>query len=358
MDTVDLSLLAAYPGEYRNALIAELYSALQLEQEGITIMPGVKNKLNLHKLLIEDGLKPYTGKFVAKKDLSYKPRVLEVNKAQRDFEINPTEYLPTFMAAMRGRGENTENMTIPFAQFMWEQYVKKMGTEVNLNTVYHGKGQAAFAEWDDEATYAVGALVTFEQDGETRYFECVSATTAAQSPSTHKAKWKWAGAKALTKGFGKIIADEITGGGTTVVATGASTGANAYDKQMSVYRALPESVKMGQSGSVLLYQSMTDFEYLMDHYEDKVSKNFETINGITYLAKTEKKVGIKPVSWLSGSRRIIATVAGNLVAGTDQLSDMNVIKAIPQHYTLETSTSFMIGFQIQDLAVLKVNDQA
>jgi len=354
----DLSLLAAYPGEYRDALISELYNSLRLEQEGITVIPGVKNKLNLHKLLIADGLKPYTGTFKAKKDLAYEPRVLEVEKVQRDFEIEPSLYLPTFMAQKRGAGENTENMNIPFAEFMWNAYMQRMGTELNLQTVYHGKGKAAFAAFDAGDTYAVGELVKFTQDGEVRYFECVAATAAGQSPDTHAAKWKYAGAKAITKGLGGYIADAITDGDLTAVATGVVDGSNAYAKNMALYRSHDESVKMGQSGQVLIYQSMTDYEYLMDDYEDKVSKNFEIVDGITYLAKTERRCGIKPVSWLQGSRRLISTVAGNLVAGTDQLSDMNVIKAIEKHYTLETSTSFVIGFQIQDLAVLRVSNQA
>lgn len=358
METVDLSLLAAYPGEYRDALIQELYSSLQLEKEGISVIPGVKNSLNLHKLLIEDGLKPYSGVFVAKKDFTYEPRVLSVEKAQRDSQVEPSVYIPTFMAAKRGSGENSKNMNIPFAQFMWESYLKKIASEVNLNTVFHGVGKAAFAAYNAGAAYNVGDFIKYTQDAELRYFECVSATAAGENPDTNPEKWKWAGAKALVKGLGKIIADEITGGNLAAYATGALDGTNAYAGQIGLYRSLPETVKMGQSGQVLIYQSMTDFEYLMDDYENKISKNFETIDGITYLAKTEKKVGIKPVSWLSGSRRLIATVAGNLVAGTDQLSDMNVIKTIEKHYTIETSLTFMLGFQIQDLAVLAVSNQA
>jgi hypothetical protein len=358
METVDLSLLAAYPGEYRDALIAQLYTALQLEKEGITVIPGVKNKMNLHKLLILDGLKPFTGTFKSKKDFSYEPRVLEVNKAQRDSEVNPSEYIPTFMAAKRGSGENTKNMTIPFAQFMWEQYIKKVGNELNSQSVFHGAGAAAFVAFNAANAYAVGDLVKYTQDGELRYFEAVAITVAGESPDTAPAKWKWAGAKAVTKGYGKIITDEIAAAKVTPLATGAVDGTNAYGKQMLLFRSLPESVKLGQSGPVLIYQSMTDFEYLMDDYEDKVSKNFETIDGITYLAKTEKTCGIKPVSWLSGSRRLIATVAGNLTAGTDQLSDMNMIKTIEKHYAIEASLSFMIGFQINDLDVLRVSNQS
>jgi len=353
-----LSLLAAYPGEYRQQLISELYNALRFDQEGITVIPGVKNKLNLHKFLVEDGAKPYTGNFVAKDDLSFVPRVLEVEPVQRDLLVEPKKYLPTFMAKMRRKGEDAKNMDIPFAEFMWNAVLKSLSTEINLNTVYRGVGKAAFAAYGAGTVYNPGDLITFTQNGELRYFENVTVTVAGQSPDTHPAKWKWAGARAVTKGLGKIIGDEITALNVAPVVTGAVSAANAYDKTMLVYRSLPEPIKMGEAGQALVYQSMTDYEFTMDHYESSVSKNFETINGITYLAKTEKRCGLKPVSWLSGSRRMIASVEGNLVAGTDEFSDMNVIKTIEQMYKIEAGITFVLGMQIQDLEVLKVSDQA
>lgn len=354
----DLSLLAAYPGEYQQALISELYNALRLEQEGIRVIPGVKNKLNTHKFLVEDGVKPYTGKFVSKDDLQFVPRVLEVSKAQRDLSIEPSKYIPTYMAAMRGRGENSSNMTIPFEQFTWDAVMKRVATEVNLQTVFHGVGADAFVAFDAGDTYAVGDFVTFTQGGEVRYFECVSATAAGQSPDTHAAKWKWAGAKAISKGFGKIIKDEITAANLTPIATGAVTSTNAYAKFVQLYRSLPEPIKLGLEGQALIYCSMTDYEYLVDSYETDVKKNFEESNGVSFLPKTDRKCAIKPVSWLNNSRRLIATVEGNLWAGTDELSDMNSIKTIEQMYHVDAGITFMLGFQISDLDVIRVNDQA
>src|SRR5690349_4055157 len=105
MSNPTITNLAAYPGEYKQDLISELYNGLRLEQEGILLMPGVKNKVNLHKLLVADGAKPYTGNFVSKDgDINFVPRVLEVEKAQRDLEIEPEKYRTTFMAKMRGKG--------------------------------------------------------------------------------------------------------------------------------------------------------------------------------------------------------------------------------------------------------------
>ncbi|MGN6416867.1 MAG: hypothetical protein ACTHMC_05225, partial [Pseudobacter sp.] len=236
--------------------------------------------------------------------------------------------------------------------------MKRNGTELNLETVYHGVGKGAFSAFNPASTYAVGDLVTFTQNAELRYFRCIAVTTAGQSPDTHPAKWDWAGGRAVAKGFGKIITEEIAASNITPVATGAVTALNGYDKAMQLYRSLPESVQLGKSGPTLIYQSLTDYQFTMDQYEKDVSKNFETIDGITYLAKTERRCGLKPVSWLSGSRRQIATVKGNLVAGTDELNDMNLIKAMEQMYTIQASMTFMIGFQIRQLAALRVSDQA
>lgn len=358
-NSIDLSLLAAYPGDFRQDLIAQLYNSMNLERDGIAVRPGIKYKEILHKLLVRKGLKPYTGVFKSKAgDIGYEPRELAVEKAQHDISIEPSKYIPTFMAQKRGSGENANNMTIPFAQFMWEQFLKEQGQELNLETVYNGVGKAAFAAYNPATAYTVGSLIKYTQDSELRYFRAVAATSAGENPDTNPAKWEWAGARALCVGFGKIIADEIAGGKLTPVATGAVDATNAYDKFTKLFRSHAEPVKLGNYGKVITYCSMTDYECLLDDYENKIKKNFEEVDGVVYLAKTNKVNIIKPVSFLSTNRRLISTLAGNLVAGTDELSDMNVIKVKEQMYHLDAGLAFMLGFQIADLEPLRVSDQA
>src|SRR4051794_37319180 len=120
INSVDLSLLAAYPGTYQQALIKKLYANFDAAATGISVMPGLKSKTQLTKLLTYDGLKPYTGEFVAQAGFGYEPRYLEVEQAQRDLFIKPKDYIGTFMEANRGRGENADNMTIPFQQVLFE----------------------------------------------------------------------------------------------------------------------------------------------------------------------------------------------------------------------------------------------
>ena len=358
MANPDLSALDAYSGDYSTDLIGEMYDALKLLAEGITVVPNVKSKKTMHKLLVAKGAKPFTGKFVSKDgDIKFKPRKLEVEKVQRDLEIMPDKYRDTWMEQMRGPGEDSKNYNIPFAEFMWNAVLQELAQEINLETLYHGQGVDEFDAWDGGTAYAVGDLVTFTQDSELRYWICVTATAAGQSPTTHAAKWEWAGGRAIAPGFGKIIADEVLAGNLTEVATGPIDATNAYDQFTAMFRKHTPVVRKGVYGKVFTYCAMDGYESLMDNYEDKVKKNFEEVDGITYLPKTDRVNIIKPVSWLNGSGRLITTLNGNLQAGTDLLSDMNVINNILTHYTIQSSISFMFGTQIKDLAAIRVNDQ-
>lgn len=350
-----LSALAAYSGQYEKKLMTRFLNGFDVNNPALELYPTVKNKLNLTQIVVNKGAKPYTGKHVAKDDIVYTPRILTVEDCQRDLTVDPKQYRPTFMAEMRGRGENANNMTIPFAQYVNEAIIKELNAELNNETLYHGVGKSGFSAYSAGATYSAGEKITYTQGGEVRYFECVSATTAGQNPDTHPAKWVWAGAKALTKGFGAIIADEITGGKLTPVTTGAVNNTNAYAKFIQMYRALPLAVR--SQGAIILC-SYTDYDHLLDDYEDKIKKNFEESNGITYLAKTDRKCIIAPWSAMSGSRRLIATAPKNLVVGTDEFSDMNTIKTKEEMYTLDMGISWVMGMQIRDLGAMAVSDQA
>ena len=355
----DLSNLAAYGGDYSQTLLKKLYFALTLEAAGISVWPGLKSKVTLHKLLVKKGLKPYSGTFKSKDgDVSFQPRALEVEKAQRDLSIEPSKYIGTFMEKNRGKGEGADNMTIPFAQTTWETVMEEVAHEIVTESIYWGAGIAAFAAFNGASTYAIGDLVKYTQDGELRYFRAIAATSAGQTPDTHPAKWEWAGARAVCKGFKAILDEAETSGelpASQIVSTGAITNTTAYAQYLSVYRKMPEQIK--SKGGCVILSSINSHEALLDDYENKISKNFETIDGITYLAKTDKKCQVKPVDWLSGSGKLIATPGSNFWMGTDQTSDMNNMKIIEQMYHLDAGLTFMLGFQIADLDVIVTNDQ-
>lgn len=352
----DTSGLISYAGDFKLPLLRKLYHSMNAQEQGIFVQGKVKSKINMHKMLVRKGLKPFTGTFAAKPDISFEPRVLEVEKAQRDLQIFPDKYRRTFAEKMRGDGENANNMTIPFAQFMWETVMQEQANEVVTESVYHGVGAAAFAAHNPASTYAVGALIKYVQDGELRYFRCITAAAAGENPDTNPEKWDWAGARAICKGFKAIFDAEVSAGKLAPVSIGAPDNVNAYDQFTTMYRSQLEVVRT-QASKVLLLCSQDSSEALDDSVEKKFV-NFKPGETVRVLPKTGGKGIIMPVPWLTGSKRIISTVVDNLVMGTDATSDQNIVKPIEQMYHIDFGLSFMMGFQVQDLDVLKISDQA
>ncbi|MGY0037651.1 hypothetical protein [Pedobacter sp. NJ-S-72] len=132
----------------------------------------------------------------------------------------------------------------------------------------------------------------------------------------------------------------------------STTGAFAQFKK--VFRAQTDAIK--SKGSIT-YCSYTDFEFLTDDFQDKVSKFTETDNGLTYLAGTNKKNLILPATWLHGSRRLINTPKINMILATDEISDLNNIGTEEHIYTIDAALSGTIGAAIQDPEAMRVSDQ-
>jgi hypothetical protein len=61
---------------------------------------------------------------------------------------------------------------------------------------------------------------------------------------------------------------------------------------------------------------------------------------------------------MGASRRTIITRPGNLVFGTDQVSNLNKIgKVVETLHGYRTVTKFTLAHQIRDLEFISVNDQ-
>ena len=357
MANPNLTALAAYSGKYEKQLMAKMYKELTLAADGIQVIPGVKNELTLTRLTVGKGIKPYTGRFVSMDgQLKYAERKLSVKKAQRDIEIEPEKYRNAWLGEMRPGTEESKNKAIPFSQFTWEQVMKENAEEV-VELLYHGEGKEAFAAYAAGTAYTVGAKIYWvntSAQSETQYYKVIAATTAGQTPLTNPEKFEWAGNIAVAKGYNAILQDAIDDEGfDSIVSTGAITSEDAYDQFTGVWRNQRDQVKARGAN---IYCSVNASEMLMDGIED-LKKYYDEVNNIIYLPKTNKKCIIKPVSWLSNSDRLICTPNNNLLLGTDSLNDMNSINNIEQHYTLETSMTFVIGTQIRDLDALTINDQ-
>jgi len=358
MAAADVSALAAFPGEYEQKLFSTLINSMDIAKD-ITLMPDVKKKMNLTKLRVKKGARPYSGTHEPDSgDLIYTPRVLEVKVGKRDLLIDPEDYRATWMASQVGAGSGASKKTIPFEQFVWAEVMKSLGAELNDEVAYFGLDLSALtvSAFAGGSTYAVGDYITFGSP--TRWYRCITITSAGQSPLTHPAKWKDVTAIVITKGLGTIIADEITATNLSVTATGSITdGATAKAAFKKIFRAHSDAYK---AAGLITYCSYADYEFLVDGLSEntKYTREDASPSGRLYLPETGRKNEIQPVTWMNGSRRLIATPKENLILGTDLLSDLNDIKVIEDVYTLKTGIKFTLGFQIRDLSAIKVGDQA
>lgn len=356
MSSVDFSALIAYAGKYERSLFATLLNALDAITD-CTLYQSVKNKINLTKLKVRGGARPYSINLDARQgDLQYTNRVLEAHLGKRDLLIVPSEYRDTWMSEMMNEG--VDNKDIPFAQFMWEQVMADLAAEINDHTIYFGFDKTTAVVFNAGATYAVGNYITFKTDGTiTDYYKCISATTAGQTPLTHPAKWQLSNAEAIAIGFAELILAAITGGRLAPVNTGTIDSSNAYGQFTDVWRSMPKPYR--KAGAVI-YASIDSTDCLMDDFENKVSKYIE-IDPLTndmYLAKTQHKCKIVPATWMGESGRLICTPKANMLIGTDRISDLNKINTKENLRSIEAGIDFGIGVNWRDDDAIRVNNVA
>jgi hypothetical protein len=355
MANPDVSLLKAYGGTYQKQIIQKMYRELMLGADGILVMPNIKSKTTLTKLSVGKGLTPYTGVYNSEDgQISYAEREIVPELIMRCMTIDPKKYKDTWMAEelkVSAATNSNKKAQIPFEQYVWDAYMKENVEELCM-ALYHAKGKAAFANYSNATTYAAGALV---KDGNKYYKSLVGANTG--NALTNVAFWDRVDYLALFKGFQFVIENAIANEGfANTTNTGVITVNDAIAQFKDVYRALPETTR-SNSGNINMYCSLNNFEKLLDAIGDKY-KGFTSTDNVLYLPETNRKAIVKPVNWLSGSNRIIASVPNNLVIGTDQMADMNKMTFIEDHFSLESSLVFSFGTQVQDLDVMATNLEA
>lgn len=352
----DFTALAAYAGKHSKALYRRLITGLDIAKD-ITLVPNVKHALNLYKLSINNGPKPYTGDFLSEgNDLAFSGRKLEVEAWQRDVLIDPHKYRTQFLGEDRGAGEGANNQKTPFAQFTMEAIADENANALNLQTAFNGIGKSGFSAYSAATAYTAGAYVAYTHaDGQTRYYRVAAGgTTAADNPVSHPAKFINVDALAIAVGLGTRIKSARTGGTLTRVATTGSLLTNTIDNLKKVYRTLPEAQRTQKIN--YMYVSQSVFEAAEDDFID-TQKYTIADKGLTHLPGSNKMCILKPVSWMSGSGMAICTTKDNLMMGTDLLSDMNSFKVLPRMYKLELGLAGVIGFNFQDEDAIAVNDQ-
>jgi hypothetical protein len=311
MATPDTSALGAYAGKYEKQLFATLRQALTIFND-MTLVPGIKNRLKLTKLTVKKGVRGYREDFdSADDDLSYSGRDLDVELLKRDIKINPLKYRSTWMSEVMQPGVNPSD--IPFAQFTNEQIMAAIAEEINNDSYLAVKGDmSSLAKSFD----GLGTLIA----------KAITAETAA--PGT----------------------------GLVPVATGAISNTNAVAKFEIMTKAMP--VQFRQAGfehRVSMDLSDKYNEDYRERYKKYVAMNED---GSFFIDNTAKKVKIVPCSWMGSSQRIISTPKVNLLAGVDALGDQDKIHTDVELEIIKYRILFALGFQIRDLAAMRVNDQA
>lgn len=368
-NAADVAALTSYAGTYRKELITTMINGMDIQND-ILMMPVGKNGETLTRLKVKDGLRRFssTEEFDSG-DLNYKPRPINVKLAKRELKINPKDYYKTYLAQELSGGSSSADKVIPFEAYTWEQVLKRNAAEVNGKIAYFGLDlQALTVIPYAGAAAVVNAYVTFGTP--TRWYRCIIAAGAAESPATHPNKWLDVTAHVIVKGFGAIIAEEITATTIAPVATGAvtATAGVATTAFRKLYRGQSDPNKKGMT---VTFCSFTDWEFLLDDLEDKLTKYtrdeiLQTAGGI-YLPGTGGRNFVKPATWLAGSRRLInspAEVFGgqvkalNMMMLTDNESDMNTITTNPTLWGLEAGVSFMIGFDFDNPEEIRIGDQA
>lgn len=311
MATPDTSALSAYAGKFENKLFSTLRARLTILND-VTLIPGIKNILNLTKLTVADGVRGYREDFDSSdSDLKYSGRSLAVTLLKRDMKINPLKYRNTFMSEVMKPGVNPAD--IPFAQFVNNAIMEQIASEIQRGAYTAVKG--------DESTLA-------------KSFDGYATIIAAE------------------------IAKEVATPGTGIVpvATGALSATNAVQKFEDMVAAMPSDfVDAGFS----VFSSIESARKYNNDYREKYGKYQEKDeSGNLIIDNTAGKVVIKPVSWMGTSGRLIATPKENLLAGVDALGDMDKIHTDLELEIIKYRVLFALGFQIRDLGAIRVNDQA
>jgi hypothetical protein len=159
-------------------------------------------------------------------------------------------------------------------------------------------------------------------------------------------------AAAICNGWGTIIATEITATTISPIVTGAITSANAVAKVELVANGV--STLMKQRG-FRIFCSYDILEKYRSNYRSTYGFSFNKNERGQYQLDGVNAV-LQPSSILGTSQRLVATIDGNLVFGTD--TERLAMFPTPHLNILQNRIMFPAGCQIRDLEFLYVNDQA
>ncbi|MBC6698067.1 hypothetical protein [Hymenobacter sp. BT190] len=300
----DVSKLIGYAGTFQKKLITQMMNGLQVVQD-CTLRANIKVQENLTKMVVGGELKQYDGVRDNKGTIAYEPRAIQVHLAQYDLDINTIEARKTWMSEVMKPGVNPTD--VPFEALTFQKVTEHVSSKINDDTAWGGVRTAG-------------------------------VKTAA----------------ALADGFGTIIKKEILAGAIEPVITGSML-TDTVAKMEAIYKSLPERQRKQQ---MTVYVAQNVYDAYCEDYSTRFNQSpiYDKF-GQTVLRHSEGKAILKVASWMAGSQRVVITPKSNLIVGTDALSDLNRILTKEQLYHVECGIVFAVGFQIEDLEPLAVNDQ-
>jgi len=352
MAKTDFTGVALHIGKNDAKLINQALNGMDFLNDVRVIRNASLNGTGLQKMTVAKGIQPLDLGVSAREGTqrSWTGRKLMVYEGMKIIDIIPEEAMLSFMSDMLVPGAEQ----IPFAQWIWEQEFKKIAQEINDN-IYANTYKGDSAAWDAGTVYVGGTdYVKFGNYG--GIYKCVTTTLAAESPTTHPAKWSLVNELVISKGWGTIIAAEIVAG-LAPIATGALSSSNALDK-----------IELMYTGMTVAHRALGG-EFKMSHANYRNYLIHErTVYGNTATAATangvktvygDPKWTIKPCTWLGTSGRVIATQKDNLVFGCHMETEAGkVAKTIQTLHGYQSVVKWYQGCEIADLETLYVNDQA
>lgn len=295
MATPDVSALATSFVGGANVFRQNLLN-WNLRNQGIQVRTNVNTPQAMTKLSAVGGPRPYRTQDDFTTGATFTDRILTAYQGKWDHQFDPENFRNDYLATLPD---------MPFEQAAIDQVAKTYLDKVIKNTLYLGVRNAG-------GTAAVD----------------------------------------LCDGWGTIIAAAITATTLTPVVTGAIAPTDAVTKVETLAEGVPTWMReMG----FMIYSSYNLF--------DKYKKHYRTLNGFGFEKSATGEymldginAKLMPVSWMGTSQRLIATVPGNLVFGTD--IEQITLHATPHLNILNIRQMMPVGCQIQDLEAIVVNDQA
>ena len=310
MSAFDLTKIARLIEKKGEKIIGLTVNELEAVRDGhIDLHPNIKDDKPLFKLsVVNNVVQPYRTPFEPKSGV-FQPsqRVLKPRKAKVDIQIDPEAVQEKWLKKITTPG--FEPRQLPYEEFFMAELVKKISTELNDITLFNGEFDAAGDEPSD-----------------------------------------------VCDGFKKIIDDAITASElSNVVNTGAITVSNAVAKLKQIWKSLPSAWKRVETLMFVSYATAENYEenYATTRGAAPYNQSFEK----AILEGSNGKCRIVRCGWLGDSGKVILAPFGNLVAGTDLLSDINRITTEVNHRYLDVMIEFTMGFQIADMDAIWVNDQ-